>query len=41
LLIKRVTSFELYIGSGNTSLFVTGPLRGIIFPPFKKVQFWF
>ena len=30
LLINLVTNFELYIGSGNTSLFATLPLRGIL-----------
>src|SRR5699024_10102079 len=33
-LIKRVTSFELYRGSGMTSRLGTGPLRGISSPPF-------
>src|SRR5699024_11444869 len=33
-LIKRVTRFELYRGSGMTSRLGTGPLRGMSSPPF-------
>ncbi|MDR4369492.1 DUF2752 domain-containing protein [Bacillus cereus] len=41
LLIRRVTSLELYIGSCNTLRFATGSLRGILRSAFDYNFFIF